>query len=108
MKAIIGLGNPGREYRGTRHNVGFEVIDDLARRWRLFEFDTWRDWADVAFWRPIGGEHVMLAKPLTFMNASGEAVGEIARYYRIEPLNVLVIVDEAQLPLGRIRVRARG
>ncbi len=107
MIAIVGLGNPGREYEGTRHNIGFEVVDELARRWRLAQFDTWRDWADVALWRP-DGEHVLLAKPLTFMNRSGQAVGELTRYYKIEPSDVFVIVDEAQLPLGRIRVRSQG
>lgn len=108
MIAIVGLGNPGREYEGTRHNIGFEVVDELARRWRLADFDTWRDWADVAFWRRQDAEHVLLAKPVTFMNGSGQAVGELARYYKIEPADVFVIVDEVQLPLGRIRVRPRG
>jgi PTH1 family peptidyl-tRNA hydrolase len=108
MKAIVGLGNPGRQYAGTRHNVGFEVIDALARRWALPSFTTWHDWADIAFWRPPDLEPVVLARPLTFMNASGEAVGELARYYKIDPADVLVIVDEVQLAVGRIRARASG
>jgi PTH1 family peptidyl-tRNA hydrolase len=105
VKLIVGLGNPGGKYRGTRHNIGFAVVDELARR------------ADVTFdLAPVDAliakvrtpEPVLLGKPVTFMNASGEAVGGLIRYFRIEPADFLVVVDEVQLPLGRLRARARG
>ena len=105
MKLIVGLGNPGGKFRGTRHNIGFAVIDELARRGGV-AFDTAPVEALVAKVR--GADPVLLAKPMTFMNASGEAVGGLARYFKIEPADVLVIVDEAQLPLGKLRARARG
>ena len=105
MKLIVGLGNPGGKFRGTRHNIGFAVIDELARRGGV-AFDAAPVEALVAKVR--GADPVLLAKPMTFMNASGEAVGGLARYFKIEPADVLVIVDEAQLPLGKLRARARG
>jgi peptidyl-tRNA hydrolase, PTH1 family len=107
MKAIVGLGNPGAKYRGTRHNIGFAVVDELARRWAV-EFESAPADALIAKWRPIGAGPVLLAKPLTFMNASGEATGALVRYFRIDIGDVLVVVDEVQLPLGKIRARARG
>lgn len=106
MKLIVGLGNPGAKYRDTRHNVGFAVIDELARR-RGIAFDGAPAEAIVARARDLG-EGALLAKPLTFMNLSGEAIAELARYYRIEPGALLVIVDDVNLPLGRLRARARG
>ena len=105
MKLIVGLGNPGGKFRGTRHNIGFAVIDELARRGGV-AFDAAPVEALVAKVR--GADPVLLAKPMTFMNASGEAVGGLARYFKIELADVLVIVDEAQLPLGKLRARARG
>jgi peptidyl-tRNA hydrolase, PTH1 family len=114
LKAIFGLGNPGPRYKGTRHNVGFEVIDVLARR-ASAAFESAPAEALMARWRgapggPSGGagEDVLLAKPLTFMNLSGQAVGELVRYFRIDSADVLVVLDEVQLPLGRLRARARG
>ena len=108
MKAIVGLGNPGARYRGTRHNIGFEIVDELARRWGI-TFESAPFDAVIAKWRrPADREPVLLAKPLTFMNASGEAVGALARYFKIETGDVLVVVDEVQLPLGKLRARARG
>ncbi|PYR19383.1 MAG: aminoacyl-tRNA hydrolase, partial [Acidobacteria bacterium] len=113
MKAIFGLGNPGPRYRGTRHNVGFDVLDELARR-AAVAFESAPAEALVAKIRtrasdadPIG-EPVLLGKPLTYMNLSGQAIGELVRYFKIDPVDVLVIVDEAQLPLGKLRARARG
>ena len=113
MKAIFGLGNPGPRYKGTRHNVGFDVLDELARR-AAVAFESAPAEALVAKIRtrasdadPIG-EPVLLGKPLTYMNLSGQAVGELVRYFKIDPVDVLVIVDEAQLPLGKLRARARG
>ena len=105
MKLIVGLGNPGGKYRGTRHNIGFAVVDELARR-RSVEFDSSPVEALVAKVR--GVEPVLLAKPLTFMNASGEAVGALTRYFKVDPADLMVVVDEVQLPLGKLRARARG
>jgi PTH1 family peptidyl-tRNA hydrolase len=107
VKAIVGLGNPGAKYRGTRHNVGFAVADELARRWAI-AFESAPFDALIAKWRPADGEPVLLAKPLTFMNASGEAAGALARYFKIETADLLIVVDDVQLPLGRLRARARG
>jgi len=104
MKAIVGLGNPGNDYDGTRHNVGFEVIDELARRWgtRL------KSWKSVASLARVAELDVVLVKPKTFMNLSGHAVSLAASFYHVEPGSVLVVVDEAQLPLGRLRLRRSG
>ena len=113
MKAIVGLGNPGAAYKGTRHNVGFAVVDEIARRGSI-AFDTGPADALIARRRADAGrgfsraDDVLIVKPLTFMNDSGQAIGELIRYFKIEIADVLVIVDEVQLPLGRIRARARG
>ena len=107
MKAIVGLGNPGAKYRGTRHNIGFAVVDELARRWAV-TFEAAPADALIAKWRPIDAGPVLLAKPLTFMNASGEAIGALGRYFKIDIGDLLIVVDEVQLPLGKIRARARG
>ena len=106
MKAIVGLGNPGTQYRGTRHNVGFAVLDELARRASV-EFESAPADALMARWRRPD-EVVLLVKPLTYMNLSGQAVGELSRYFKIEPVDLLIVVDEVQLPLGKLRARARG
>ena len=106
VKLIVGLGNPGAQYKGTRHNIGFAVIDEIARR-AAVGFESAPAEAVIARWRrPEGG--ALLAKPLTFMNLSGQAVGEIARYFKVEVPDLLIVVDEAQLPLGKLRARARG
>jgi len=104
VKLIAGLGNPGPRYRGTRHNVGFDVIDELAGRARA-GYETAPADALIARWREFD---TLLLKPLTFMNLSGQAVGEVTRYFKIEIADVLVVLDEAQLPLGKLRARARG
>jgi peptidyl-tRNA hydrolase, PTH1 family len=104
VKAIVGLGNPGREYAGTRHNIGFAVVDELAHRASV-SFESAPADALIARWRL---RETMLAKPLTFMNLSGQAVGELVRYFKIDLVDLLVIVDEVQLPLGRLRARVRG
>ncbi len=112
MKAIIGLGNPGPKYHGTRHNVGFAVLDELAKR-AAVNFESAPVEALIARWRRRRAEEpedvvVLLGKPMTFMNASGEAVGGLLRYFKIDPADLLVVVDEAQLPLAKLRARARG
>ena len=106
MKAIVGLGNPGSQYRGTRHNVGFDVVDELARRGSI-GFESAPAEALIAKWRRPEGV-VLLVKPLTFMNLSGQAVGELARYFKIDVADLIVIVDEVHLPLGKLRARKRG
>ena len=107
MKLIVGLGNPGPEYRDTRHNVGFMVVDALAGRWRVA--DGWREkFAALHVKTMCGSEPVILAKPLTFMNLSGQAVAALAGFYKIGPADVLVVTDDAALPLGRLRARRDG
>jgi len=106
MKLIAGLGNPGTNYRETRHNVGFEVADLLARR-RGVEFESAPGEAQMARLRTVG-DGVLIVKPLTFMNLSGHAVAELIRYYRIALPDVLIVVDDVNLSLGRLRIRARG
>ena len=106
MKLVVGLGNPGSKYEGTRHNVGFAAVDLLARRHGLqWEAAPRGIEALVASWR-IGG--VILAKPLTFMNLSGGAVVGLLQFYKIPVEEQLVIVDETQLDLGRLRIRLEG
>lgn len=105
MKLIVGLGNPGIQYERTRHNIGFRCVDKLANRLHL----TWerRGRAMIAG-GTIDTEKVILVKPLTFMNNSGEVVGELMRWYKLSPENLLVIYDELDLPIGTIRLRAKG
>jgi PTH1 family peptidyl-tRNA hydrolase len=107
LKLLVGLGNPGPQYHGTRHNIGFAVVDELARRAGV-RFESSPVDALIARIRTPEGEPVMLAKPLTSMNRSGEAVGGLMRYFKVAPADVLVIVDEVQLPLARLRARPRG
>jgi PTH1 family peptidyl-tRNA hydrolase len=106
VKAIVGLGNPGSQYKGTRHNVGFDVVDELARR-ESVGFESAPAEALIAKWRRADGP-VLLVKPLTFMNLSGQAIGELTRYFKIELGDLIVIVDEVHLPLGKLRARTRG
>ncbi len=111
FRLLVGLGNPGREYAGTRHNVGFMVLDRLAAAWgAAFRADKkWQaEVAVVPSQNPCGAGGVWLCKPQTYMNLSGESVGEIARFYKIEPARVFVILDDMALPLGRLRLRERG
>ena len=114
MKLIAGLGNPGPKYKATRHNVGFEVVDELARRASI-TFESAPADALIARWRRgdvahgvSRGDDVLLAKPMTFMNLSGQAIGELLRYFKIDVADLLVVVDEVQLPLARLRARMRG
>jgi len=109
VKLIVGLGNPGSEYRGTRHNVGFAVVDEVARRWGLtFRTGPANAVQAVALRVPGAREPSVLAKPETFMNRSGFAVGALQRYYRVELHDLLVITEDVNLPLGRLRVRRQG
>ena len=107
MKLVAGLGNvPVSRYGDTRHNVGFGVLDALARRHGL-RFDPAPVNAVQADWRRVD-ETVWLIKPLTLMNLSGEAVGSLSRYYKVAVPDVLVVCDDVNLPLGRLRARSSG
>lgn len=107
MKVIVGLGNPGREYAGTRHNVGWVVVDHLADVWR---FDGWKkDGEALVASGTVHGTKVRLVRPQTFMNASGEALRRYARRpFWSAAIDLLIIVDEVALPVGRYRFRAKG
>lgn len=115
MKLIAGLGNPGAQYRGTRHNVGFEVVDLLASRhgaaFGAAKVDGLTAKIRLGAGRgPDGGpgEDALLLKPLTFMNLSGEAVQGLAHYFKIDPADILIVADDVNLPLGRLRIRKTG
>lgn len=103
---IVGLGNPGRRYAGNRHNVGFHVVDRLAAENNLL-FDERRRRTHLARGR-IEGIGTALVKPQTYMNRSGEAVGAVARFFKVPPERVLVIFDDLDLPLGSLRLRWKG
>jgi peptidyl-tRNA hydrolase, PTH1 family len=107
LKVIVGLGNPGREYAATRHNVGWWLIDHLADVWH---FDGWKkDGESHAANGTVGGVKVRLVKPQTFMNLSGQALKNFVRRPFWSPAkDLLIVVDEVQLPVGRIRIRPRG
>lgn len=107
MKIIAGLGNPGRKYEGTRHNVGYAALDKTAERCEIrvnegrFQGLTGRGFA--------GGEKVMLVKPLTFMNLSGQCIGQVCRYFQVDPeKDLIVLYDDVSLEPGKIRIRAKG
>jgi PTH1 family peptidyl-tRNA hydrolase len=104
VKLIVGLGNPGRSYAGTRHNVGFDVLDLLAERHGL-SWESAPAAALLAKWREASA---LVAKPLTFVNLSGQAVGDLLRFYKIDLADLFVVVDEVNLELGRLRARPGG
>ena len=107
MSLIVGLGNPGSEYQDTRHNAGFMLVDRLAGKWGVGWRSERKFFAMVAE-ASVGGRRVLLCKPQTYMNASGEAVGPLARFHRVEPSGILVSVDDADLTLGVVRLRPEG
>src|SRR5437016_10721579 len=107
MRVVVGLGNPGRQYTGTRHNVGFDVVDYLAQAPSAGRWQSSRFQAQVAETME-GSEKVLLVKPETFMNLSGRSVRQVLDFYQVEPANLLVVCDDINLPLGKLRVRARG
>jgi peptidyl-tRNA hydrolase, PTH1 family len=107
VKLIVGLGNPGPRYRDTPHNVGFRVVDALAAQWHVET--AWRVgfesvWVKVG----VGTESLLLQKPQTYMNLSGQAVRQVADYFQIAMPDVLAVVDDAALPFGRLRARRGG
>jgi PTH1 family peptidyl-tRNA hydrolase len=103
IRLIVGLGNPGAEYNRTRHNVGFSVVDRLASEWGL----TWQhSKAWHALWAK--GEKAILVKPASYMNRSGEPLSAVANFYKIAPAEILVVLDDLALELGRLRIRTEG
>ena len=108
MKLIVGLGNPGPEYDATRHNVGFDVLARLARRWAPDEIARSR-FQGLLIDATVHGERAFLLRPTTYMNRSGGSVGEAIRFYKLDPAeDLLVIVDDVALACGVIRVRGGG
>jgi PTH1 family peptidyl-tRNA hydrolase len=106
MKLIVGLGNPGIDYRHTRHNIGFMVVDKLAERYTVQREN--RRFDAIVGDTAIEGEKVLLVKPLTFMNRSGQAVGPVFRWYKLALKDMIVVYDDLDLPPGRLRLRLRG
>ena len=107
-KLVVGLGNPGKEYEGTRHNIGFAVLDRLAEKFGCSFRSKWRFSAKIAEAATGDAGKVVLAKPQTFMNRSGTAVNALLQWLKVEPAQLLVVVDDADLPLGQIRLRIAG
>jgi peptidyl-tRNA hydrolase, PTH1 family len=111
MKLVVGLGNPGLKYAQTRHNVGFRVIERLAGRlgWsEHFQRDAREKFGALVLDGSLESGRVMLLEPLTYMNRSGESVQAASRFYQVAPENLLVMVDDIALPVGKIRLRAGG
>ena len=106
MKLIVGLGNPGLQYEHTRHNIGFRVVDKLATKlgWQWSE----RRSRAILTSGMIGTEKVVLAKPITYMNLSGESIAELLRWYKLQPADMLVVCDDLDLPVGKVRLRTKG
>jgi PTH1 family peptidyl-tRNA hydrolase len=103
---LVGLGNPGDRYAKTRHNIGFMAVDEIARRWR---FSAWRKrFRGETAEGFVGTEKVLLLKPQTYMNLSGEAVGEAARFFKLPPARVIVFHDDLDLAPGKLRVKTGG
>ncbi|MBU0667924.1 aminoacyl-tRNA hydrolase [Patescibacteria group bacterium] len=108
MILIVGLGNPGPEYKKTRHNVGFMVLDELAGELKLETFKPEKKFSAELATVHIDGKKIILAKPQTFMNLSGETVQSLSAFYKIKPENIYIICDDLDLPLGQIRIRRKG
>jgi peptidyl-tRNA hydrolase, PTH1 family len=106
MKVVLGIGNPGREYEGTRHNVGFDVVDRLAAADRIEVVK--RRFDALTGEGTIQGERVLLMKPQTFVNLSGQSARQALDFYKLAPSDVLVVCDDANLPTGRLRFRRDG
>lgn len=106
MFLIVGLGNPGSQYENTRHNIGFKVVDNIAKEYNIeFSRQKFKGICGEGF---INGEKVILLKPTTYMNLSGESVREVIDFYKLSNDNVLVIYDDISLDVGRLRIREKG
>ncbi len=106
VKLVVGLGNPGKEYEKTRHNVGWWVLDEVSRRWG-FSFDR-KKFEGVYGETRINDQNVLFLKPLTYMNRSGESVSQFVRFFKLDPQDVLLVYDDLDLPLGKVRFRPKG
>ena len=106
MKMIVGLGNPGKEYENTRHNIGFMMIDEYARKYHITSFKTKFNGLYAKIYR--NGEYFILLKPLSYMNLSGTVVKRFASFFKIKPEDILVIHDDLDLPVGKIKVKFKG
>jgi PTH1 family peptidyl-tRNA hydrolase len=106
MKIIAGLGNPGSEYAATKHNVGFMLVDALADKLGI---DNWQDKFDAKVAQGfLGTEKILLVKPLTYMNESGRAIGPLMNFYKLEPEDLIVVHDDMDIPAGTVRIRKKG
>ncbi|OLS34171.1 aminoacyl-tRNA hydrolase [Bacillus sp. MRMR6] len=106
MKLIVGLGNPGKQYENTRHNIGFDVIEELARKFSIpLNHSKFKGLYGIGFYN---GEKVVLLKPLTYMNLSGESIRAVIDFYQIDVCDIVVIYDDLDLPVGKIRLRQKG
>lgn len=106
MKLLVGLGNPGNQYQGNRHNIGFMALDAIAREHGINQFRSKH--AGFLAEGSIGGEKVILLKPQTFMNRSGDSVQQVAKFYKIAPEDIIVFYDELDLAAGKVRVKVGG
>ena len=106
MKMIVGLGNPGKEYENTRHNIGFMIVDEYARRYNITGFKNKFNGMYAKIYR--NGEYFILLKPLSYMNLSGTVVKRFASFFKIKPEDILVIHDDLDLPVGKIKVKFKG
>ena len=106
MHMIVGLGNPGRQYEQSKHNTGFDVIDELAKRW---EVTSWQERMDALVAQvTVDDEKIILVKPQTFMNDSGRAVGPLLSWYKLGPEDLMVVHDDMDIPAGTVRIRRKG
>ncbi|MGG0240947.1 aminoacyl-tRNA hydrolase [Bacillus rhizoplanae] len=106
MKLIVGLGNPGREYELTRHNIGFMAVDELSKRWNIpLNEQKFKGLFGAGF---VNGEKVILLKPLTYMNLSGESIRPLMDYYKIDIEDFVVMYDDLDIPVGKLRLRMKG
>lgn len=107
MKLIVGLGNPGKEYEKTRHNVGFDIVDQLAEELSIKNFKD--KFQGLLAEGTIRGEKVLLLKPQTYMNLSGNSVAQVIKFYKIDPKTEMVVIyDDMDLPLGKLRIKEKG
>lgn len=106
MKLIVGLGNPGKEYDNTRHNIGFAVVDYMAKKYNV-EINRVK-FKGIYGETNINGEKVIFLKPTTYMNLSGESINEVIKFYKLEKEDIIVIYDDISLPVGKLRIRDKG
>jgi peptidyl-tRNA hydrolase len=105
MRVVVGIGNPGREYAMTRHNTGFMVVDELVNRYNAGFREKFKGLIGEAV---IGSEKVLLVKPVTYVNSSGHCVLDILNFYKLTPQDLIVVYDDINLPLGKVRIRRKG